>query len=325
MNDKILQKNVIKLFCESCNFTTGNKYNYDKHLLTAKHLRMTNELQKNAKNATTFDCDCGKVYRFRQGLFNHKKKCENIRGLLKNELVIDIINENKEIKKENQEIKNLLLEQNKQVLEQNKHVIEQNKHVIELQNENKQIINKIAEITQNQLTVNGGVINNTTNNTTNNNQNFNLNFFLNETCKDAMNIKEFIENIKITFEELLTIGNSGFVNGISDIFIKQLQDLEIEKRPIHCTDAKREIIYFKEDNAWNKDKDNNKLKEVIETVENKNYHQLAKWCENNPDSRINNTSNNLLRDKIYLQTLQGDEKTREKIIKNISKEITINK
>jgi hypothetical protein len=167
---------------------------------------------------------------------------------------------------------------------------------------------------------------NTTINNNNNNQTFNLNLFLNETCKDAMNIHEFIENIKITFEELLTIGNTGFVNGLSDIFVKRLKDLDITKRPIHCTDAKRETIYFKEDDTWNKDdKDNKRLKSAIEKVEYKNVAALRQWCLENPDSKINNSANNLLRDKIYLETLQGDERTRDKIIKNISKEITIDK
>jgi hypothetical protein len=217
-------------------------------------------------------------------------------------IIIDII-------RENQEIKNMLIEQSKQTLE--------------LHKENNILLNKLAEKEAPITTIN----NTTTNNNNNsNNQQFNLNFFLNETCKDAMNIQEFIENIKITFEELLTIGNSGFVNGVSDIFLKRLKDLEITRRPIHCTDPKRDTIYLKECNTWEKDdKDNNKLKDVIEKVEKKNVVSLHQWCNDNPDSKINNTPNNLLRDKIFMQTLQGDDKTREKIIKNISREVVIDK
>jgi hypothetical protein len=217
-------------------------------------------------------------------------------------IILDII-------RENQEIKNMLIEQNKQTLE--------------LHKENNLLMNKLVEKDSNTT------INNTTNNTTtnnNNNQQFNLNFFLNETCKDAMSIQEFIENIKITFDELLTIGNAGFVNGVSDIFVKRLNDLEINKRPIHCTDAKREIMYLKEDSAWEKDdKDNSKIKNIIEKVEYKNVAALRQWCVENPDSNVNNSDKNLLRDKIYMQTLQGDERTRDKIIKNISKEVVIDK
>lgn len=331
MDDKIFQKNSPKYSCNICNFITSNKNNFNTHLLTAKHIRMTNELQKNAnklqnnlKNANLLYCDCGKGYKFRQGLFSHKKKC-TFKLPLENNITdvpcstepiinIDIF---MEIIKENQEIKTLLVEQCKQSeLHQ--------KQVIELQKENGNLLNKMVEITQNQLSIPSTVTNN--NNTINNNQKFNLNFFLNETCKDAMNIQEFIENIKVTFEDLLSIGNNGFVNGLSDIFIKQLKDLEVEKRPIHCTDSKRETIYLKANDAWEKDdKENKKLKDVIEKVEYKNVAALHQWCSENPDSKINNTDNNLLRDKIFLQTLQGDEKTREKIVKNISKEIIIDK
>ena len=124
----------------------------------------------------------------------------------------------------------------------------------------------------------------------------------------------------------MQIGDVGFVAGVSDIFIRQLHNLEISKRPLHCTDLKRETIYFKQDNMWNKDNtDNSKLKNIIEKIEYRNVVALRDWCNENPDAKVNNTDNNLLKDKIYLQTLQGDERTREKIIKNISKEIIIDK
>jgi len=140
-----------------------------------------------------------------------------------------------------------------------------------------------------------------------------------------MTIQEFLDNIHITFPDLLKMGNEGFVNGMSDIFIKKLKDLDVSKRPIHCTDSKRETIYFKED-IWNKDdKDKTKLKNIIEKIEYRNVAALRDWCNENPDSRVNNTPNNLLKDKIYLQTLQGDDKTRDKIIKNISKEVIVEK
>jgi hypothetical protein len=208
-----------------------------------------------------------------------------------------------------------------QLINQNKDfkdlIIQQSKQLAEQAKSKDELINKLIE--REPTTIN----NNTTNN---NNQKFNLNFFLNETCKDAMNIQEFIDNIRITFEDLLAIGNTGFVNGISDIFIKQLRDLEVEKRPIHCTDSKRDTIYLKENNAWEKDdKENKKLKDVLEKIEYKNVAALHNWCGENPDSKVNNTPQNLLRDKIFLQTLQGDERTRDKIIKNIVKEVVVSR
>jgi hypothetical protein len=223
-----------------------------------------------------------------------------------------------EIIKENQEFKSLLIEQCK--TSELQHEMQQ-RQLVELQKENNTLMNKMVEITQTQLTVPS-----TINNTINNNQKFNLNFFLNETCKDAMTIQDFIDNIKITFDDLLTIGNAGFVNGVSDILLRQLNDLDITKRPIHCTDSKRDTIYLKENNEWNKDdKNNNKLKCVLEKVEKKNVVSLHQWCQDNPDSKVNNTDNNLLRDKIFMQTLQGDDKTREKIIKNIAREVLVEK
>jgi len=141
-----------------------------------------------------------------------------------------------------------------------------------------------------------------------------------------MSIQEFLANIRIRFDDLLNIGNSGFVNGVSDIFIKQLNDLDVNKRPIHCTDSKRETMYLKENAEWNKDdKDKTKLKQIIEKIEYRNVVALRDWCNENPDAKVNNTPNNLLKDKIYLQTLQGDDKTRDKIIRNISKYVVVDK
>jgi len=297
--------------CNECDFITKRKSDYERHLLTAKHKCI---IEGNKKTIKHNICICGKEYKNRHGLSRHKKTCHykpieepiqepniEVRTIEPNiTIILDII-------KENQEIKNMLLEQNKQV--------------IELHKENNILINKLVE--KESITT----INNNNNNTTNNNnQKFNLNFFLNETCKDAMNMKEFIDNIKVTFEELLTIGNTGFVNGVSDIFIKRLQDMEVTKRPIHCTDVKRETIYLKDDNKWNKDENENQnLKGVIEKIEQKNIISLNEWCEENPDSRKLDTNNNKLMYKIYEETLNGDEKTREKVIKNITKNVTIDR
>ena len=296
MNDKKNPKNPPNYNCENCNYKTQSSKDFNKHLLTAKHIKMTNDDIKSQKIPEDFICECGKRYKYRQGLFSHKKGCSIdinskpfIEPIINTNMFLELINQNKELQQ-------LLVQQSK---------------------ENSELVNRLIEREPS---------NNTINNTTNNNQKFNLNFFLNETCKDAMNIQEFIENIKVTFEDLLTIGNDGFVNGLSDIFIKQLKDLEVEKRPIHCTDSKRETIYLKANDAWEKDdKENKKLKDVIEKVEYKNVAALHQWCSENPDSKINNTPNNLLRDKIFLQTLQGDDKSREKIVKNISREIVIDK
>jgi hypothetical protein len=299
--------------CLYCNHITSNKNKHERHLLTRKHILNKNLKDNVRKNQIEFLCsNCDKIYKSRVGLWQHNKKCcqetnKNIivksqEQVIDTTLVLELI-------KQNKELQNLLVQQ------ANDHkttLVEQSK-------EKSELINKLVDREPGSNNINS-------NNTTNNNQKFNLNFFLNETCKDAMNLQEFIDNICITFQDLLKIGNDGFVTGVSDIFIKELRDLDVNKRPIHCTDSKRETIYLKENDAWNKhDRDNKKLKDVIEKIEYKNVAALHQWCQDNPDSKINNSSNNLLRDKIYLQTLQGDETTREKIIKNISKEVIIEK
>ena len=314
-NNEKKNKNKHNFFCEHCDYRTIDNGNYSKHLLTAKHTRITNNNCKIHKTTNkNIVCICGKEYNNRHNLSRHKKTCNYeekpvptlapnpVSNVIDVSMIIDII-------KENKEIKNILMEQNKMVME--------------LQKDNNILINKLVEREpgNNNNNINS---NNTINN--NNNQKFNLNFFLNETCKDAMSIQEFIENIRITFQDLMTIGDAGFVNGVSDIFIKQLRDLDLTKRPIHCTDSKRETIYLKHDAAWNKDdKDKTILKQMIEKIEYRNVVALRDWCTENPDARVNNTPNNLLKDKIYLQTLQGDDKTRDKIIKNISKEVFVDK
>jgi len=301
------QKSVNKFYCENCDYTTSNKYDYNRHCLTAKHRTVTDVTHCDIKSATNnchYLCsNCNKNYKSRNGLWCHSKKClvdPSLNKIINNgtenpvmdtQLILKLI-------QQNENLQNLLIQQS---------------------NEKTELINKFME-----REAGNNIVNNNTN--CNNNNKFNLNFFLNETCKDAMNIKEFMENIRITFPDLLKIGNEGFVNGVSDIFIKQLKDLDVSKRPIHCTDSKRETIYFKEDDIWNKDdKDKTRLKQLIERVEYRNVVALRDWCNENPDAKVNNSPNNLLKDKIYLQTLQGDERTRDKIIKNISKEIMVDK
>ena len=298
MLEKSQENTDVVFSCESCHYSTNKRSDYNKHQNTAKHKKLTN---CNETSSDNYLCPtCNKGYASRVGLWSHKKKCF------------------KEIQTNNVTVENLTIDTNLIIK-----LVQQNEHLQNLltqeSKEKSELINKLIEREPNN-------INSHNNNTINNNQKFNLNFFLNETCKDAMNIQEFIDSIRVTFDDLITIGDAGFVNGLSDIFIKQLRDLDVKKRPIHCTDSKRDTIYLKEQDSWNKDdKDKTRLKQIIEKIEYKNVAALHNWCNENPDSKVNNTSNNFLRDKIYLQTLQGDDATREKIIKNISKEVVVDK
>ena len=215
--------------------------------------------------------------------------------------------------KENKEIQNVLIEQNKRLqdklLEKDNVLIEQN--------------NKLFELAKNQ-----SVTNNTINNTTNNTQ-FNLNFFLNETCKDAMNIADFVNSLQVQIADLEKTGKIGYVEGISGIFLRGLRELDYTMRPIHCTDLKRETVYVKDENSWEKDDDEKaKLKLAIQKIARKNMRTLPKWQEENPDFRILDTNENNDYLKIALNSMGGQddeqhEKYIKKIMKNVLKEVII--
>jgi hypothetical protein len=248
-------------------------------------------------------CECGINYKHRQSLYNHKKKCGGFSGEneKKEEIQLEVItNLFKEQLKENKELKEM--------------IIEQNKKLIELAEKGK-----ITNITNN------------TNNTNNTNTSFNLNFFLNEQCKDALNIMDFVNQIKLQLSDLDMIGRVGYVEGMSKIFMRNLHELDVFKRPIHCSDLKREILYIKDKDAWEKENGENvKIKRAIKEVEHKNIKQLPQWREENPAAEDTETKKHMEYQNILLEamggsTLEDDDKKREKIIKNIAKQVVIDK
>ena len=302
--------------CTYCNYNTQCNRDYKKHLLTVKHKMITNDNKK----IQSFICECGKKYTNRHNLSRHKKVC-NYKSIQENEpnininIIIDII-------KENQDFKKILLEQTIKLTEQNIKLSEQNNQVIELHKENNILINKIIEREPTQI------INNTNNNQINNNQKFNLNIFLNETCKDAMNVTEFLDNLNPTVKDLEDVGEKGFVRGISDIILKSLRELDVTKRPIHCTDIKREIVYLKENNIWSKDDNNNsRMKNIVRNVEDKNYFNIGKWQMEHPETRIMDSPDNLKHEKLIdvsCYAMYKEDKVRGKVIKELLKDIHVN-
>ena len=296
--------------CDHCNYTTTIHSNYKKHLLTAKHIKLSEVSEVSEIVSQPIQCSiCNKIYKSRPGLWAHKKKCiekpvENTivpTELTSTAVIIEII-------KQNQEFKTLLIEQQKIQMEQQK--------------ENKELINKVIELSKEPRIVNNGTM------TQNNNQKFNLQFFLNDTCKDAITIQQFINNIQISLEDLESVGRNGFVKGISDIVLKELKTLDVTKRPIHCTDLKREVIYLKEEDAWNKDDDENtKLKNVIKIVENKGWSKVPLWYQNNPNALVSDTPEYAMYGNIVRNVSGNDNevKLREKIVKVIAKEIHLEK
>jgi hypothetical protein len=314
--------------CSVCNFYSKNKTNYDKHLLTEKHINKTKGEPKNTKHICS---QCNKEYSIYNSLWKHKKHCVVISeqeplqnkfipgNVITPELFMEVFRESKELQQvlieQNKQLQNKLIEKDNQLLEQNNKLLEKDNILIE-QN------NKIIELASKPSNINS--------HNTNNNQ-FNLQFFLNETCKDAMNIVDFVNSLKLTIDDFETTGNMGFIEGISRIFIKELKKLETEKLPIHCTDLKRETVYIKDNNIWEKENnEKQKLKWTIDKIAQLNLNQLQNWQQEYPRCIENNTKENEYFFKLAAVALGGkgedeQDKYREKIMRNVLKEVVLDK
>jgi len=302
--DTIKSPNIPNKFeCIYCMIKCSHKGDWNKHILTAKHKKLTMDTNLDT-NDTIFtpqihhSCECGKKYKYSQGLSKHKKMCNKI--------------DNKEAK----DSKGVELKNESEELSDKKLIMELLKNNNELQ---KQIIELCKE--------KNTVINNTTNNT----NNFNLHFFLNEQCKDALNIMEFINQLKLNTTDLDMVGRVGYSEGISKLFIRGLKELDVFKRPIHCSDLKRETLYVKDKDSWEKDTDEkNKMKTAIKYIAAKNFKQINEWKQVNPESDDYDSKKHMDYHQIVIHSMGGatkeeDEKYYNKIIKNVSKEIVINK
>jgi hypothetical protein len=288
--------------CELCDYNTSNLKDYNKHLLTAKHLNRTNlnDLeQKKPKKSQEFICKyCDKSYIARNSLWYHQKKChetskkEYIEEQAKNitdkdELIMFLI-------KECTDYKNIIMEQQSMMM-------------------------KVIE---------NGVGNNIQNNTTynNNNKTFNLQVFLNETCKDAMNINDFVDSIKLQLTDLEKFAEVGYVEGISNIITTNLKVMDITQRPVHCTDKKRETVYIKDENQWIKEDENKtKLRKAIRRVSNKNINLLPQFREKYPEYKNSSSKVSDKYDKMVIEVMTTDTAKEDKVIRNISNVATIDK
>jgi len=283
--------------CELCDFKCYKRSNWKTHIMTSKHKNRTNLnvfVPKNAEN--NFICQtCSKTYKARNSLWYHKLKCDFIKKTIHNESNSDTTTESSD--------KNLILT-----------LIQQNN---ELQ---KQMLE---------------VIKNGTNNTTHtnsHNKSFNLHFFLNEECKDALNIAEFVSSIKVQLEDLETTGRLGYVEGVSRIINKNLNDLDQTKRPIHCSDVKREVLYIKNDDQWVKENETNKpiLTKVIKQIACENIKQISEWRKKYPDctdsdSRKNDLYLNIVSNAMSGSTAEEQSSNYDKIISRVAKEVIIEK
>jgi hypothetical protein len=282
------------LVCEKCDYNTSRKSSYTKHLLSAKHCQVTFGDELVAKSCIKYKCEnCDKNYSSRNGLWKHKKICSTF---------------------EVPSIKDLI---------GNIHTL--TKTVMTVVQENKELNKQIIELSKKPNITN---CNNTTNS---NNKTFNLQFFLNETCKDALSITEFVNSLQLKIQDLEETGRLGYVQGITRIFLNGLKDLDINERPLHCSDAKREVIYIKDTDQWVKDNENkDKLTLAIKTIANQNIKQISKWQKENPNYNDSNSKKNNLYLKIVSNAMSGGteaecSKNYNTIITNIAKETTIEK
>ena len=253
LNDQKNAKNTYKYICKKCGFYSNNKKDFYRHLETIKHKNLKNDEnddQKTQKNP--FICECGKIYKYKQGLSSHKKKCTQIIATTDvkieptvHELIMKLITDNQEMKKENQELIHKLVDQQQQMTD---------------------LIPKIGN-----------------NNTTiNNKQKLNINVFLNEKCKDALTMNEFVDGIEVSMKNLLTTKDKGLSEGLSNIIMDNMNKLSLYERPIHCTDKKRETLYIKNE-EWEKDDNKKQVNELIRKVENKQMKNIKQWTDEHPN------------------------------------------
>ena len=311
------QKNADFFTCEKCDFVCSKKSNFEKHLLTRKH---KNDDKKEQKNAEKNVCICGKSFKYRQGLFVHRKICTDyINNDSKYGDNIEIKNDSNETSKK---IEDVVCCDNKVIItkEMFMELINDNKEMIKvIKGQQDQINNIIPKI--------GNITNNTTNNNTTMNNNFNLNVFLNEKCKDALNISDFIDSLKITLEDLLFSKTNGISRGITDVLIKGLKELDIYKRPIHCTDIKRDTMYIKDEDKWYKDDNHDMMKNTIVKIADMERTALQQWAIDNPDwmETERKQLDYLTMVRSICEPIENYDNYEKKILKNVGREILVDK
>ena len=304
--------------CESCDYVCCKKSDFSKHILTQKHLhRLSGEKKspKVAKSRHTIDpsylCSCcGRMFKTHGGLWKHQQRCYSENTVVSSDTITNDSSDKETIMmlvKQNQEFKDLIITQNNQIVEMSKEVAKGSV--------NTHITNGNNNITQ----------------TNSNNKTFNLQFFLNETCKDAMNIQDFIKSLQLNLHDLERVGELGYAEGISRMFVRGLNELDVTKRPIHCSDLKREVLHIKDKDTWEKDNPNqDKLKRAIKDLSNKNIMLFDDWQRENPGYDQYDNKKNDIYLKMMVQAMGPATDVAErrdfgKIIRSIAKNTIIDK
>ena len=293
-------KNAKTFHCELCDFLCSKNSDYNRHLVTAKHLN-ANSVNPDANIGVSHICSkCNHEFKHASSLSRHKKKCE-----IKNPP--EVKKETKLYEKDDNDMKMLTT------------------LILELVKSNTDLQKQMMEVCKNGINTNNTSIVNSNNH----NKTFNLQFFLNEQCKDAMNIMDFVDSMKLEFSDLEEVGKVGYVEGISNIIIRKLNELDIYKRPIHCSDSKREIMYVKDENVWEKENSTyDKLRKAIKRVTYKNSAMLVPWSKEHPQCMNNQHHLNDVYVQMIGQCMGGKEsflESENKIMKKIAKSVIIEK
>ena len=315
-----------KYVCDLCKISCSRNKEWDRHINTAKHKKhLTINANENGlieEEQKEFICLCGKKYNTNSGLWKHKHNC-NPNNKKDDNIILEVNESTIKTNIEVSYLSNLILEvvkNNSDLQKQTCELQKQNQEFQqELQKQNQDFQMQMMEICKTSNNVN---INNNSHNKT-----FNLQVFLNEECKDAMNLSEFIESIHLKLPDLLNIGKMGYTEGISKIILKELSETAQNKRPVHCSDIKREIMYVKQENKWEKEgPENIRLKNAIKNIEQKNIALLMNdWKAEHPDHMKSESSENDEYLRLVNQITSGSEDNLNKVIRRIAKEVMINK
>jgi hypothetical protein len=297
-------------YCHTCDYKTNRKNNMDKHLRSKKHKeeigRMTTSTGE--KSLEAFKCKCGNSYTHVSSLSRHKRTCGVSIEDENNKKICDVVMG--VVQKQSELIGNL---QN-QVLELTKASITAAAHNSNNTNTNTNSNNKIKHKT----------MGNTNNNHLNNCGNFNINIFLNEQCKDAINLSDFVKSLEITFENLKIVNQTGMEESVSALILKGLENMDVNKRPIHCTDQKRDVMYVKEEEKWEKDEGNDKLKSSIDDISRRHAYTLKKFKDVNPDIKVGHVMHD-----DFIQTMNRictpiEDPGKKRIVKQVGKNVAMN-
>ena len=317
---------VEKYKCDKCDYSTSRRFNYLKHIKTDKHksplLGDTQEMSvsnpPNPDNKSGHRCpNCDRKYMAQRSLWRHSKQCQpSSKPETVDKGTFDIFTTTiAELNKMNQI-------QHSQMMQMFSAFIEASKNMIVSSQQANQAINTTNSTTTNNLTVNGDITN--TNNS--NNKTFNLNMFLNETCKDAMNMSDFVKTIELDTEDMQNVGAHGYVKGVSNILINNLEKTDIHKRPIHCSDSKRDVLYIKDDDKWQRDSiTSKKLIDAVKAVDHKNYMMINEWAKQHPECLNSFTPANDTYMKLARAAEAGIDENVAKFIKRDIQHVVIDK